>query len=115
MSYGACGFKYRTLAGHPECGEETFVVEKDLATGNVTAALRSWSRPGTWIATLMYPVVRHLQLWAGRAALDHLQKIANREGEAPAKPMPFGLHGSAGASPSRRDLRSNLVWSGGPW
>ena len=42
------GFKYRTLTGHPELGEETFSVEKDLATGSVVAALRSWSRAGGW-------------------------------------------------------------------
>jgi hypothetical protein len=72
------GFTYRTLQGHPECGEETFSVEKDLATGNVTAALRSWSRPGLWIATLMHPLVRRLQLRAAAAALDHLQKLASR-------------------------------------
>jgi hypothetical protein len=72
-----CGFTYRTLVGHPACGEETFIVEKDLVTGKVTAALRSWSRPGIWIATLTYPIMRRLQLRAGRAALDHLERIAN--------------------------------------
>ena len=66
----------REISHASECGEETFVVEKDLATGNVTAALRSWSRTGLWIATLVYPLVRTLQLRAGRAALDHLEDIA---------------------------------------
>jgi hypothetical protein len=72
-----CGFSYRTLDGHPECGEETFIVEKDLATGQVTAALRSWSRPGIWLATLAYPIARTLQLRGGRSALDHLQTLVN--------------------------------------
>ena len=45
-----CGFRYRTLVGHPACGEETFIVEKNLTTGAITVALRSWSRPGTWNA-----------------------------------------------------------------
>lgn len=76
------GFTYRTLEGHPACGEETFSVEKDLATGQITAALRSWSRPGTWLATLTYPLMRTLQVRAARAALDHLQQIANREEKA---------------------------------
>lgn len=70
-----CGFTYRTLQGHPACGEETFIVEKDMTTGNVTAALRSWSRPGLWIATLTYPLMRRWQVRAGRAALDHLARI----------------------------------------
>jgi hypothetical protein len=74
------GFTYRTLEGHPACGEETFIVEKDLATGNITAALRSWSRPGIWIAKLTYPIMRSLQLRAGRAALDHLELLARGAG-----------------------------------
>lgn len=73
-----CGFTYRTLLGHPECGEETFVVEKDLASGAIKVALRSWSRPGSWLAWLMYPIVRRWQLQAGRAALDHLEAIARQ-------------------------------------
>jgi hypothetical protein len=75
-----CGFAYRTLEGHPECGEETFVVEKNLATGKITVALRSWSRPGLWLARLAYPVTRRLQLRAGRAALDHLEGLARAMG-----------------------------------
>ena len=71
------GFTYRTLIGHPACGEETFIVEKVLTTGRVTAALRSWSRPGLWIASLTYPIVRRLQVRAAGAALDHLEGIAH--------------------------------------
>jgi hypothetical protein len=95
------GFTYRTLIGHPECGEETFTVEKDLTTGRVTAALRSWSRPGLWIATLTYPIVRRLQLRAGRAALDHLEGIAN---PVKSEPMSQPLLG-------RRNLRTGLLRS----
>lgn len=69
------GFTYRTLEGHPACGEETFVVEKDLATGQVVAALRSWSRPGIWMARVGYPLMRWLQVRAARAALGHLEEI----------------------------------------
>jgi hypothetical protein len=73
------GFVYRTLAGHPELGEEVFCVEKNLATGEVRVALRSWSRPGTRLAWLGYPLVRRLQLRAGRAALDHLESLARHD------------------------------------
>jgi hypothetical protein len=66
------GFTYRTLVGHPVLGEETFSVEKDLATGRVEVALRSWSRPGILVARLLPPVVRLFQKHAVRAALDHL-------------------------------------------
>jgi hypothetical protein len=89
-----CGFSYRTLDGHPECGEETFIVEKDLATGQVTVALRSWSRPGVWLATLGYPMVRTLQLRAGQAALDHLETLA-RAGSV-FSPLSPGIPGERG-------------------
>lgn len=69
------GFTYRTLVGHPELGEETFSVEKELATGRVRVALRSWSRPGTWLARVFAPVVRRLQVHASRRALDHLASL----------------------------------------
>jgi uncharacterized protein (UPF0548 family) len=71
------GFSYRTLEGHPECGEETFCVEKDLDTGAVLVALRSWSRPGILLARVLRPLTRFLQLHAGRAALDHLAQVAS--------------------------------------
>jgi uncharacterized protein (UPF0548 family) len=70
------GFTYRTLQGHPELGEETFTVEKQLATGQVRVALRSWSRPGIWLARVLAPIVRRVQVHASRRALDHLEAIA---------------------------------------
>ncbi len=70
------GFTYRTLAHHPELGEETFSVEKELATGRVRVALRSWSRPGTLLARTFAPLLRGIQLRAGRAALGHLEAIS---------------------------------------
>lgn len=93
-----CGFTYRTLQGHPACGEETFIVEKELATGKVTAALRSWSRPGILIARLTYPFMRLQQLSAARAALDHLERTA----------QPAKFASVASASVLRRNLRTSL-------
>jgi hypothetical protein len=66
------GFTYRTLRGHPELGEETFCVEKELATGRVRVALRSWSRPGTLLSRMFSPLVRRLQVRATERALAHL-------------------------------------------
>jgi len=71
------GFTYRTLAGHPELGEETFCVEKDLTTGDLQVALRSWSRPGLWIVQLAAPVARSLQRHANSAALERLTEMAS--------------------------------------
>lgn len=70
------GFRYRTLAGHPEFGEETFCVEKEMATGRVMAAMRSWSRTGTTLAWLGYPLVRRMQIRANRLAMAHLALVA---------------------------------------
>lgn len=70
------GFTYRTLVGHPELGEETFSVEKVLATGAVTARIRAWSRPGTWLARRFRGLARRRQVAAGRAAEVRLARIA---------------------------------------
>jgi uncharacterized protein (UPF0548 family) len=70
------GFTYRTLEGHPELGEETFSVEKDLATGEVQVALRSWSRPGLMLSRALRPIVRLLQVRGTEAALTALARSA---------------------------------------
>jgi uncharacterized protein (UPF0548 family) len=54
------GFAYGTLPGHPERGEESFVVSIDddeLVTFTVTA----FSRPARWFARLGGPVTRLVQ------------------------------------------------------
>jgi uncharacterized protein (UPF0548 family) len=70
------GFTYRTLAGHPFAGEETFAVEKHLATGEVRVAIESWSRPEGFFVRLAYPWARRLQLAGGRAGAEHLRRLA---------------------------------------
>jgi hypothetical protein len=70
------GFLFRTVAGHPELGEETFAVAKDLASGTVEVSLDSWSRPGTWLSRLVKPYTRRVQIHASKAALDQLQTVA---------------------------------------
>ncbi len=71
------GFTYQTLEGHPELGEETFSVEKNVTTGAVVVALRSWSRPGTALSRALAPLVRRFQVRGSLAALDHLARRAN--------------------------------------
>lgn len=55
------GFAYGTLPGHPETGEERFIAERDPATGEVTATITAFSRPGTWRTKAAGPVGRLLQ------------------------------------------------------
>ncbi len=53
------GFAYGTLPGHPERGEELFLVERQ--DGSTYAEVRSFSRPGRWFSRLGLPVVRWVQ------------------------------------------------------
>jgi hypothetical protein len=92
------GFTYRTLEGHPVCGEETFSVEKDLETGLVVASLRSWSRPGIFLARAAMPLLRFLQRHASRAALDHLEVVSRRGGGV------SPVRGPTGEAPRFREL-----------
>jgi uncharacterized protein (UPF0548 family) len=50
------GFAYGTLPGHPESGEERFVVRYDPATDEVYAEVTAFSRHGTWWSRLGSPV-----------------------------------------------------------
>jgi uncharacterized protein (UPF0548 family) len=54
------GFAYGTLPGHPEDGEESFMVEK-AGDGSVWLTIRAFSRPSTWYWWLVYPVLRLVQ------------------------------------------------------
>ncbi|WP_331767439.1 DUF1990 domain-containing protein [Embleya sp. NBC_00896] len=54
------GFAYGTLRGHPEHGEEAFLVERD-AQGEVWFVVRAFSRPGVWWSRLGGPVARLVQ------------------------------------------------------
>lgn len=51
------GFAYGTLPGHPESGEERFVVRRDPTTSAVFAEVSAFSRPATWWSKAARPVV----------------------------------------------------------
>ncbi|BDB43253.1 MULTISPECIES: DUF1990 family protein [Mycobacterium] len=51
------GFAYGTLPGHPESGEERFVVCYDPDTTAVYAQVSAFSRPATWWSRLGKPFV----------------------------------------------------------
>lgn len=51
------GFAYGTLAGHPESGEERFVVRHDARTSAVFAEVSAFSRPATWWSKAGGPLV----------------------------------------------------------
>ena len=63
------GFGYGTLPGHPERGEEAFLVSRD-DSGRVWFEVRAFSRPDRWYLRAAGPVGRAFQQgyawWLGR-------------------------------------------------
>ncbi|HJA05314.1 MAG TPA: DUF1990 domain-containing protein [Candidatus Microbacterium stercoravium] len=56
----AAGFAYGTLRGHPESGEEAFLVER-RPDGSVWTRIVAFSRPAGPLIWLGYPIARLLQ------------------------------------------------------
>uniref|UniRef100_A0AAU2JZV2 DUF1990 domain-containing protein n=1 Tax=Streptomyces sp. NBC_00049 TaxID=2903617 RepID=A0AAU2JZV2_9ACTN len=69
------GFAYGTLSGHPESGEESFVVDID-PDGTVWFTVTAFSRPARWYTRLAGPVVPFLQLRYARWLGHHVRKLA---------------------------------------
>jgi uncharacterized protein (UPF0548 family) len=77
------GFAYGTLPGHPERGEEAFLVERH-ADGRTTATIRVAAKGDWLIARLASPIVRRLQ----RAALNRYLAALQRHATEPTTTMP---------------------------
>jgi len=56
------GFAYGTLADHVERGEERFLIEWSHENDEVYYDILSFSRPGSWVTQLGYPVARYFQV-----------------------------------------------------
>lgn len=69
------GFAYGTLAGHPERGEESFVVEL-REDGSVWFTVTAFSRAAAWYTRLGGPVARALQLAYARRLGRALRQLA---------------------------------------
>jgi uncharacterized protein (UPF0548 family) len=69
------GFAYGTLPGHPERGEEAFVVER--AADRVTFSIVAFSRPVSLAARAGRPVARAVQRRVTCAYLDALHRYAS--------------------------------------
>lgn len=65
------GFAYGTLPGHPESGEEAFVVELQ-DDDEVTFTISAFSRPTTLLARASGPISRGIQSWVTRRYLRAL-------------------------------------------
>ncbi|MEW1909991.1 DUF1990 domain-containing protein [Kitasatospora sp. NPDC085895] len=71
------GFAYGTLAGHPECGEESFVVEL-AADGTVWFTVTAFSRPATRLTRLAGPLVPVFQRLYARHCARTLRRLTAR-------------------------------------
>lgn len=67
------GFAYGTLPGHPERGEESFIVSIDHA-GLVSFDIVAFSKPARWFAKLGSPLLRFLQQHVTWRYLDAVHK-----------------------------------------
>jgi uncharacterized protein (UPF0548 family) len=65
------GFAYGTLPGHPERGEEAFVVEQ-REDGDVVFTITAFSKPATVAARVAGPLGRLIQLYLTHRYLDAL-------------------------------------------
>jgi uncharacterized protein (UPF0548 family) len=65
------GFSYGTLTGHPETGEERFLLEQ-LDDGRVTLTITAISRPASTLARLGGPLTRAAQRWMTQRYLGAL-------------------------------------------
>lgn len=74
------GFGYGTLPGHPERGEESFVVERN---GDATAFhITAFSRPAGIVAGVGAPVVRRLQVRVTGRYLRALARYVAEDAQA---------------------------------
>ena len=69
------GFAYGTLPGHPEKGEEAFIVERG-PTGDVTFRITAFSRPQALLTWLGGPIARMVQKKTTRRYLQGLVDAA---------------------------------------
>lgn len=68
------GFAYGTLEGHPEAGEESFVVTRD--PDGIYFTVRAYSRAAAWYARLGGPATRAGQRYAARRYVASLRRLA---------------------------------------
>jgi uncharacterized protein (UPF0548 family) len=68
------GFGYGTLQGHPESGEESFVVSRE--DDEIWFAVLAYSRPAVWYTRLSGPVGRFGQQFFARRYAAALQRLS---------------------------------------
>ncbi|MGH3487336.1 MAG: DUF1990 family protein [Actinopolymorphaceae bacterium] len=72
------GFAYGTLTGHPESGEESFVVSR-RGDGSVVLDVTAFSRPANRWSRLADPVIRRIQGWVTDRYVSAMRRVAADE------------------------------------
>lgn len=72
------GFGYGTLAGHPESGEERFLIEWHDEDDSVWYDILAFSRPGTLLTRIGYPFARSMQRRFARDSKSGMSKFVSR-------------------------------------
>jgi uncharacterized protein (UPF0548 family) len=75
------GFAYGTLPGHPESGEESFIVQQ-TDDGSVWLEISAFSRPANIFWWLVYPVLRLSQAYYTRRYFESLSGVLTPAPEA---------------------------------
>lgn len=76
------GFGYGTLPGHPERGEEAFVVDR-AADGSVWLTVTAFSRPAVWWTRAAGPLIPVFQRAYARRCGRVLRRLARSDGARP--------------------------------
>ncbi|MFE7776828.1 DUF1990 family protein [Streptomyces sp. NPDC057445] len=79
------GFAYGTRPGHPEQGEESFVIELG-GDGTVWFAVTAFSRPARWYTRLAGPLVPVFQRLYARLLSRTLRRVAAADGAGGGRP-----------------------------
>ena len=75
------GFAYAPLPGHPETGEERFLLER-LPDGRVRYSIRAYSHPSNLLTRLGYYVIRTYQRRFVRDSMAQLRRLVGERLEA---------------------------------
>jgi uncharacterized protein (UPF0548 family) len=73
------GFAYGTLPGHPESGEEAFLLDHH-PDGAVDFTVLALSRPAAWYARAAGPLARWTQLAAAHRYASVLRRLSRGDG-----------------------------------
>lgn len=91
------GFAYGTLLGHPESGEEAFIVDIDNAD-EVWFTVRAFTRPGSLLARISGPLGRGMQRLMAQRYISAMRRLSARldtRGSTSSRPSGRASQGSA--------------------